>query len=110
MRDRDKLQSGRSALTTNSAPASIAAWQVVASSTVPTPIKRAVAKLLARLANGCDGVGRGHRDFNGDDAAGHQRFGERKDLFGLLRADDRDDARIGEQGNDFGFDRMSAKF
>ena len=57
--------------TTNSAPATMEAREVSASRTVPTPIK-ARSRLVARLADGREGVGGGHGDFNRLDATGDE--------------------------------------
>jgi len=61
----------------------------------------AVANLVAYAANGGESAGGGHGDFNGQNTAGDECFGNRRHLFGFLSAHNRDDTGVREQRNDF---------
>ncbi len=67
----------------------------------------ALADLLARFADGAQGVGGGHGDLDRVKAPGDERLEQRPHLGGLLRADNGDNAGIGEEGDDFHFSSHS---
>ena len=61
------------------------------------------SQLPAGFANGFDGVGRRHRDFNGDDPSRDERFRQRQHLVAGLGADHGDDTGIRQPLNDVSF-------
>ncbi len=58
--------------------------------------QRAVTDLVAGFADGGQSVRSGHCDLRRHDPARNQRLKHRRDLRSLLRANDSDDARVGE--------------
>ena len=92
----------KTGLTTNCAPASIAARAVVASTTVPAPTSTSSGNPLSELPDQLDRPRHGHRHFKHAHAARGQRVHDGAERVRVVETDDRNDALALDARDDVG--------